>query len=62
MVAEEGISVNIVAGSGVKQPKQIKESPKQDILLPRVTWVRGFPSTWEEEPCRVLSRESESVP
>lgn len=55
VVAKEGISINIVAGSGVKQPKQIKENPEQDTLLPRVTWICGFPSTWEEEPL-VLSR------
>lgn len=49
MVAEEGVSVNIVAGTGVKQPKQSKESPKPDMPLPRVTW--------EEEP-HVLSRNT----
>lgn len=37
MIAEEGISVNVVAGSGVKQPKRTKEGPKQDILLPKGT-------------------------
>ena len=50
MVAKEGISVNIVAGFGVKPSQQNKESPQQDILLPKVTWKGGFPSPWEEEP------------
>lgn len=43
VVAEEGISVNIVAGSGVKKPEQIKE-PQTGHTMPRVTWICGFPS------------------
>lgn len=56
VVAKEGISINIVAGFEVKQPKQIKESPEQDMLTTSKdnldTWV---PSAWEEEAL-LLSR------
>ena len=50
MVAKEGISINIVAGFEVKQPKHIKESPKQDTLLPRTTWISGFPQPGKRRP------------
>lgn len=56
VVAKEGISINIVAGFEVKQPKHIKESPEQDMLATSKDnldmWV---PSAWEEEAL-LLSR------
>lgn len=51
VVAKEGISVDIVAEFGVKQPKQSKESPKQDTLFLRATWVCSFPRLGKRVPC-----------
>lgn len=55
VVAKEGISINKVAGSRVKQSKQTREIPKQDIAFPVVTRMCGLPSALEEHS--VLSRK-----
>lgn len=49
VVAKQGISVNIVAGSGVKQSKQIRGSPKHTAfkspldMRPSLSLGRGAP-------------------